>query len=321
MVPGLHADALVDALALRVSASASFPTRDLVAENARRGRDDAASTSCSTPACSPTTATGTSRSTTPKAAPDDLCIRMTVRNAGPSAATLHVLPTLWFRNRWSWDRRRDQADDRARRDGALVAEHADLGRIGARGRRQPEPLFCDNETQHRIACGARDGPPYPEGRDQRPRRRRRGDRQSRPAPAPRRRCGIASRSTAASRPRSACGSRPSRATSATRWSDDAARRGPHEADDFYASLAPAATPDEQLVMRQAFAGMLWSKQFYHYDVDALAAGRPGAAGAAGRAAAGPQRAPGDTSTTATSSRCPTSGSTPGTPPGTSPSTA
>src|SRR5262249_58400354 len=48
-----------------------------------------------------------------------------------------------------------------------------------------------------------------------------------------------------------------------------------EADAFYASLAPAATGDEALVMRQAFAGMLWSKQFYNYDVERWLRGDPG----------------------------------------------
>ena len=58
-----------------------------------------------------------------------------------------------------------------------------------------------------------------------------------------------------------------------------------EADEFYAELTPAgATADEALVLRQALAGMLWSKQFYHYDVAALARRRPGRAAAARRAA-------------------------------------
>ena len=72
-----------------------------------------------------------------------------------------------------------------------------------------------------------------------------------------------------------------------------------EADAFYAALAPAATPDEHDVMRQAFGGMLWSKQFYHYDVDRWLRGDPGQPAAAGRAPGGPQRGAGATSTTAT----------------------
>ena len=88
-----------------------------------------------------------------------------------------------------------------------------------------------------------------------------------------------------------------------------------EADEFYAALAPAdASSDEAAVMRQAFAGMLWSKQFYHYDVDRWLKGDPQPAAAAGEAQAGTTS--GGTSTTPTSSPCRTSGSTPGTRPGT-----
>ena len=74
-------------------------------------------------------------------------------------------------------------------------------------------------------------------------------------------------------------------------------------------------------MRQAFAGLLWSKQFYHYVVRDWLDGDPGQPAAAARAPAAAATATGRTSTTPTSSRCPTSGSTRGTPPGTSPSTA
>ena len=60
------------------------------------------STSCSTPASSTTTATSTSFVEYAKAAPDDILIRITRANRGPEPATLHLLPTLWFKNDWSW---------------------------------------------------------------------------------------------------------------------------------------------------------------------------------------------------------------------------
>ena len=63
-----------------------------------------------------------------KATPDDLCIRLLARNAGPDEATLHVLPTLWFRNTWAWG-----TDDRmpllSVEGGQIVSEHHDLGRF------------------------------------------------------------------------------------------------------------------------------------------------------------------------------------------------
>ena len=80
---------------------AEFPYADLVAENGRRGRASP-STSCWTRGCSTRTATGWS-TWYAKADPHDLLMEISVTNAGPEPATLHVLPHLWFRNTWSWD--------------------------------------------------------------------------------------------------------------------------------------------------------------------------------------------------------------------------
>ncbi len=94
-----------------------------------------------------------------KATPDDVCIRVRVRNAGPETATLHVLPTVWFRNTWSWG-----LDDRkpviVGKDGTLVADHHSLGRMVLVGDGTPEPLFCDNESNSRRLWGV-DGTAFP----------------------------------------------------------------------------------------------------------------------------------------------------------------
>ena len=84
-----------------------YPQAEFPYDQLRRGepppRPDASrSSSCSTPASSTRTATSTSFVEYAKAAPDDILIRITVANRGPEAATLHLLPTLWFRNTWSW---------------------------------------------------------------------------------------------------------------------------------------------------------------------------------------------------------------------------
>ena len=95
-----------------------------------------------------------------KAAPDDICVRVSVRNAGPDEATIDVLPTLWFRNTWSWG-----LDDRrpvlAAKDGAVVAEHHALGRMTLTGSRQPELLFCENESDAVALWDAPPTTPYP----------------------------------------------------------------------------------------------------------------------------------------------------------------
>jgi hypothetical protein len=95
----------------------------------------------------------------------DLLMRIGVGNAGPEPAVLHVLPTLSFRDTWSWS-----APGRRPAlwvlDGALVGEHPDLGRFalvaGAGTVAPPSPLFCENETNTSRRWGLADGPRYPE---------------------------------------------------------------------------------------------------------------------------------------------------------------
>src|SRR6266511_5446829 len=75
-----------------------------------------------------------------KATPDDFCIRVQVRNAGPDEATLHVLPTIWFRNRWWW-KEGVAKPEIVLEDGALAATHRVLGRRVLAGDGSPEALF------------------------------------------------------------------------------------------------------------------------------------------------------------------------------------
>ena len=109
-----------------------------------------------------------------KADPDDVCIRLSVRNAGPEEATLHVLPTVWFRNTWSWGR-----DDRrpvlSAKDGTIVTEHAELGRMVLTGDGRPTAVACENESNAERLWG-------PRGR--RPTRRTGSATASSPAPTP-----------------------------------------------------------------------------------------------------------------------------------------
>ena len=177
VVPRLDADALVDALALHVPAG-RVPLR-----RARGGERAAAaatsrSTSCSTPASSTTAATGRSRPTTPRPRPTTSSSASRCGTPGPTAATIDVLPTLWFRNTWSWglDPRRPSL----RLEGpAIFAEHWDLGGRWLSASGTPTPLFCENETNAERLWGLDGSTRLPEGRDRRPRRPRHGDRQSR----------------------------------------------------------------------------------------------------------------------------------------------
>ena len=247
-----------------------FPYNDLVAENHRRGRQDDEYELLDTGKLDH----GDYWQITidyAKAAPDDICIRVQVRNAGPDEATLHVLPTLWFRNTWSWTRSTDKPELRADA-GSIVAEHSELGQMVLSGTPGAELLFCDNESNARRLWGV-DGAPYP--KDAINDHVVAGAATVNPAllgtkAAFHHRLTVAGGATAELRLRLAPDARDVGAefeqTLASRQSD---------ADAFYADLTPAkATPEIGAVMRQAFAGMLWSKQLFHYDVETWLDGDP-----------------------------------------------
>ncbi len=208
-----------------------------------------------------------------KAAPEDILIRITAWNRGPEEAALHLLPTLWFRNTWSWG---DDAVKPAVRlaasgeQGVLIAaSHPELGDRFLSCEGAAEALFTENETNCERVFGTSSPSLYVkdafhrfliEGRREAVNPERTGTK--------------------------ACAryelSVPARASRVLRLrlrsSDAGAGPGPdfdrvmdlrkREADEFYAGVIPSKLdPDASTVMRQALAGMLWSKQFYLYDVN------------------------------------------------------
>jgi hypothetical protein len=218
-----------------------------------------------------------------KAAPDDLLIRITARNAGPDAATLHLLPTLWFRNTWSWEADTPRPQISRDADGALVAEHTELGPRTLASSGDPTPLFCDNETNARRLFGeeAAQADPYP--KDGINDHVTRGAATVNPAQrgtksALHHRLTVAAREsvTIELRLREANVHVPGGGAAGlgADFAEVMAARE-READAFYAELTPpAASEDEALILRSAFAGMLWSKQFFHFDVRRWLEGDP-----------------------------------------------
>src|SRR5262245_31864304 len=90
-----------------------------------------------------------------KASAEDILVRVTVVNRGPDAAELHLLPTLWFRNTWSWDGAAARPQLRAvEGDATIEAEHAELGRRWLRLDGEPELLFTENDTNATRLWGA-----------------------------------------------------------------------------------------------------------------------------------------------------------------------
>ncbi|MDQ1419987.1 MAG: hypothetical protein QOJ52_1949 [Acidimicrobiaceae bacterium] len=230
-----------------------------------------------------------------KAGPEDLLWRITVRNAGPDEATIDVLPTVWFRNLWSWRPGGHKPVIRLAaggRDGAtLVAEQHKLGKwvLRATGPVPGDALFCDNESNAASLWGATDSPAFP--KDGIAEHVINGAATVNPAhegtkAAVRYHLTVPAGGEAEIRLRfSSAPDQPDQVAEVAAASAEgggglgvaagvggdfdevlAGRRA--EADEFYDSLAPLdATDDERSVMRQAFAGMLWGKQFFHYDVE------------------------------------------------------
>jgi hypothetical protein len=217
-----------------------------------------------------------------KASPEDILIQITAHNRGPEAAELHLLPTLWFRNQWSWKGEADRPVlQRLAIEGGLSVVGCAEPHLGERYlycEGEVPLLFTENETNTQRIFGVPNRTPYvkdginnhvvhgteglvnPDGKG----------------------------TKAAAHYRVTIdpgASRVIRLRLTNEAADSFARRNGKgdpfgqtfsdtfqarrkEADDFYAAITPPSlTPDQALVFRQALAGMMWSKQFYHYDVD------------------------------------------------------
>jgi hypothetical protein len=222
-----------------------------------------------------------------KAGPDDLLMTVRVTNAGPDPATLHVLPTAWYRNTWSWKDGAARPSLTATGPGRVAVAHPRLGPLEllagpAPDGSVPDAIFCENETNTARLFGAAPITPYPKDGI--------GDHVIAGAAtvspdgtgtkcALWYRLAVAPGETAEVRLRL----RPAAGPGAADDPGDllgaeftaARERRRAEADEFYAELTPAgASADEALVMRQAFAGLLWGKQLYHYDVATWLDGDP-----------------------------------------------
>ncbi len=212
-----------------------------------------------------------------KAGPEDILMLVTVHNRGPEPAKLTLLPQFCFRNTWSWAANSHKPTLTAENGGVKI-EHHELGNYRLAGDGNPTLLFCENETNASRVFGQ----PAANGcfKDAFHDYVVAGNKSAVNPTQTGTKAGALYELTVPAGQSASVRLRLSKAdlpAAGKPWDDFDAiftqRRS--EADEFYAGLQ-AAIPDAdaRLVQRQAFAGMIWSKQFYHYDVPAWLKGDP-----------------------------------------------
>ena len=217
---------------------------------------------------------------------DDILIRITAFNRGPEAADLYLFPTLWFRNTWSWGWEYDKMPRPSLKEISaeqnvkwMEVQHATLGKYLFAGEGADTLLFTENETNAERLFGSPNAMPYvkdafheymihsrkeivnPEGLGTK-------------AAAMYHRLVSAGESVTV-RLRLMKAERINKSNDPFTSFDEIFAKRQSEADEFYADLQPSSlSEDERNVQRQAFAGMLWSKQFYHYNIEEWLNGDP-----------------------------------------------
>jgi Mannosylglycerate hydrolase MGH1-like glycoside hydrolase domain len=202
-----------------------------------------------------------------KADVEDILVRITAFNRGPEPATLHLLPTIWFRNTWSWFEGVEKPVLQGEK-GRIALEEPRYGTRFLYYEGDPQLLFTENETNCERLFGTRNESPHvkdgihdavlgnagavspvPEGT--------KAAAWYRAVIPPGGKMEVRLRLT----------NRPLADGSAFSDFADVFAQREAEADEFYAEVIPdRLSPDAKNVMRQAFAGLLWSKQYYHYVV-------------------------------------------------------
>jgi hypothetical protein len=261
---------------------AEFPYDDLIAANAARGRDEPEYELMDTGVFDDRRFWSVDV-VYAKDSPTDICARITVENHGPDDATLHVLPTLWFRNTWRWSNASSIPELTLDGEAIVVGGHPLLDGYRLEAAAPPDgttptALFCDNETNaprlfdgpavtaypkdgvndHVVAGAATVNPD------------RRGTKAAwwyaLTVPAG----GTAEVRLRLRRPPAAASAPPD-----WRVVDDVIEARERDADEFYRAIAPAGIDDERMrIVRQASAGLIWGKQMYPYSVSRWLDGDP-----------------------------------------------
>ncbi|PYJ81717.1 MAG: glucosidase [Verrucomicrobia bacterium] len=218
-----------------------------------------------------------------KADPHDILIRVSAKNCGPESAPLHLLPTIWFRNTWSWDRAQPKPTLHKTAKGhaaVITASHTVLGNYDLFCDSPDDLFFTENESNSERLWGIPNSTPFVKDSI--------NDRIVSGKIDHVNSAGFGTKAAAyykfniPAKETTSIQLRLTRASANKKTNNEpfadfeeifTKRRA--EADEFYGEIAPSSLTEEQrAVQRQAFAGLLWSKQFYHYIVDQWLDGDP-----------------------------------------------
>jgi len=210
-----------------------------------------------------------------KVSPDDILIRITAKNCGPDHAPLWILPTLWFRNRWTWDPARPKASGLGTSSTALLtAQDESLGAWLLEGPTPGEILFTENETNNTLLFGTPDASPFTKDAFH---RHLVGGKKGAVNPAK-----VGTKAAAVYHFNLAPGTsvtlemrlRSARATSRVDFRQVMTTRSRECAEYYDTIAAPSLDPAKRQIQQQALAGLNWNKMFYHYDVGKWLDGDP-----------------------------------------------
>ena len=211
---------------------------------------------------------------------NDILIRISVANRGPESAVLHLLPTLWFRNTWTWDPREQKPVLRRGEGETIEAEQKNLGHYRLALDGNPPLLFTENESNAQALWGLKNARPYV--KDSFHQRIVKGREEAvNPEQTGTKACAwytlnLEPGQTTIVHLRLTETTEPSRLVSYVDTDFDGlfAERIA-EADEFYSFCPGSLSDDAKRVQRQAFAGLLWTKQFYNFVVETWLKGDPG----------------------------------------------
>ena len=207
----------------------------------------------------------------------DLLMRITIENAGPDTATLRVLPTLWFRNTWSWGYP-DSRKPTLSAVGGQISGALDAGRLRLAGDGNPSLLFCENETNTQRLWGDPPSTAWPKdgindhvvsGADTV------NPGQTGTKAALDYEVTLEAGASTVIRVRLNDGAKAITKSALGAAFDATIEQRRAEADEFWAATCVSTTDDtEAQIVRQAISGLLWSKQFYHFDIRRWLTGDP-----------------------------------------------